>query len=74
MFTVACGVLAVPRERFGLGPRPDDEFEVLVEPGAGLRRRDAVVEVGVVRQPDWEAAHQPAAADAVEHRLLLGDP
>ena len=66
-------VLAVPGEGLALGPGPHDEFEVLVVAGAGLDRGNAVVEVGVVGETHRETGQEPAAADVVEHGVLLGD-
>jgi hypothetical protein len=40
----------------------------------GFDRRHARVQVGVVAEADRETGDEPAPADAVEDRVLLGDP
>ena len=58
----------------GSSPRLDDEVVGLVVAVALLDRRDPVDHVGVHRAAERHAGDQPAAADAVDHGVLLGDP
>ena len=64
---------AVPGEGPRLRPRLQDQLAVLAVALAGLDRGQGRVQVRVVAEPDREAGDQPAAADAVEQRVLLGD-
>src|SRR6516164_2436159 len=64
---------AVPWERFGCRPRLEDQLAVLAGAVARLDRREGGVQVRVVAEPDGEAGDQPAAADAIQQRVLLGD-
>ena len=63
----------VPGERLDLPPGAQDEPQILLVAVAHLDRRHAVIERRVEHQPDREAGHQPAARDAVDHRVFLGD-
>ncbi len=66
-------VLAVERERLGLGPRLHDQLVRLAVLVTRERGDLAVAEVRVHRRADREARDEPTAADAVEHRELLRD-
>ena len=65
---------SVPRERLLRRPRAKHELDRFLVALARLDRRNPVVEVGVVTQTDRQPGHEPAPAQAVEHRVLLGDP
>ena len=65
-------VLAVERERLGLGPGLHDQLVRLAVLVAGERGDLAVAEVRVHRRTHGKARDEPSAADAVEHRELLG--
>ena len=67
-------VLPVPREDLLRLPRLQHELERLAIPLAVLHRGDAVGEVDVHRAAQRQPRDEPAAADAVEHAVLLGHP
>ncbi len=67
-------VLAVPGEHLRFGPRLDDQVVGLVVALPLLDGRDPVDHVGVHRAAERHAGDQPAAADAVDHGVLLGHP
>ncbi len=66
-------MLAVPGEHLPRRPRLGDQRQRLAEALALLDRDDAVRERRVSRQSGGKARHEPPAADAVEHRVFLGD-
>ena len=65
----------LPRVHEGarLGPAAQDQVERLAEPLACLGRVEAV-RVVLGSTPHHHARDQPAAGDAVDHRILLRDP
>ena len=67
-------VLAVPGEHLLRRPRLDDEVVGLVVALPLLDRRDPVDHVGVHRAAERHAGDEAAAADAVDHGVLLGHP
>ena len=66
-------MLAVPGENLLRRPRLDHQRQRLAEALALLDRHDAVRDRGVGRQSRRKSRNQPPAADAVEHRVFLGD-
>ena len=66
-------VLAVPGKDLPRRPRLDDERQRLAVTLALLDRHDAVGDHRVRRQAGRKAGDEPAAADAVEHGVFLGD-
>src|SRR5262245_63655237 len=65
-------VLPVPREDLARLPGLEDEGEGLAVALAMLHGRDAVAEVHVHGAAQRQAGDEPAAADAVQHGVLLG--
>ena len=66
-------MFAFPRERFGFGPRLDDQSDRFALAAARFARSDVVGEI-LVRHAAHEARDQPASAHDVQHRIFLGDP
>ena len=66
-------MLAVPGENLARRPRLEHQRQRLAEALALLDRHDAVTDHRVRRQAGGKSGHQPAAADAVEHGVFLGD-
>ena len=66
-------VLAVPREHLGIGPGAQHELDALAPARALHDRRDPVAHRGVGADAHGDAGDQPAVAQAVEDRVLLGD-
>ena len=66
-------VLALPAERSGVGPGLDDEVVGLLEALTVEHRWGVVGDALTSAAPD-EAGDEPAVADHVDHRKLLGEP
>ena len=66
-------MLAVPGENLARRPRLEHQRQRLAEALALLDRHDAVIDHRVRRQAGRKSGDQPAAADAVEHGVFLGD-
>src|SRR3712207_161267 len=67
-------VPAVPGEELLRRPRLQHELDRLTPALALLDRGHAVADVRVAAEAQRQTCDEPAAADAVEHRVLLGDP
>ena len=66
-------VFAIPSKEFLRGPRLQHQIDGLAPALALVHGRDTVADIGVATEPERHARNQAAAADAIEHRIFLGD-
>src|SRR5262249_16514668 len=55
------------------GPSLQHQIDGLAPALALVHGRDAVADIGIAAEPERNARDQTAAADAIEHRIFLGD-
>ena len=66
-------IFPIPGEEFLRCPGLQHEVDRLTPARALVHRGYAVTDIGVATQPERHARHQSPAADAIEHRIFLGD-